>query len=56
MRLNTPVFVFHEVEDIHTRCDEENLHECVVERDKVEGEQVDVASEEHGDIECLGLE
>ena len=51
-----PVFKFHEVEDVGSGRDEENLHKSVVEGDEMEGEQVNVSSEEDADIECLGFE
>jgi hypothetical protein len=53
---NVPIFESHEVEDVDTRRNEENLHKCVVERDKMEGEQVDIAGQEYNNIERLRLE
>lgn len=51
-----PVFEFHEVEDVDTGRNEENLHKGVVDRDEMEREKVDVSCQENGDIERLGLE
>lgn len=49
------VDVVHEVADVDGRGDEEELHECVVERDEVV-EKVDVAGEEDDGVEELGAE
>lgn len=54
-----PVSEFHEVEDIAATADEEKLHGEVIQRDPFapeDGEDVEVAGDEDGDIERLRLE
>lgn len=46
----------HEVEGVYAACDEENLHEGVVERDIAGGQQVDVPSRKHDHVEELSFE
>lgn len=52
---DTPVFVFHEVEDITAACNEEHLHEGVIYRYEL-GEEVDITRHEDCSIESLCLE
>ena len=53
--MGAPVLDFHEVEDVATACDEENLHDEVVKRHPFV-KQVKVARDEHGRVERLRLE
>lgn len=53
---DAPVLVFHEVEDIATAPNEENLHEEIVQRDPFAGKDVKVSGNENGDVERLCLE
>ena len=50
-----PMFKLHEVKDVATACDEEQLHDGVVQRHITE-EEIKVAGDEDHDVESLRAE
>lgn len=48
-----PVFELHQVQNVRAATDEEDLHDCVVQRNPAAQKEVDISSTEHGEVKSL---